>query len=270
MAPIKKKLGLWAVVVLALGGLAVLLAVRAAPKGIEYHGRSLLAWCLQLSPASDWGAQQEARSAIREIGPRAVPELTRLLQARDSWAKLQSFRFSGVFPYKSRKYLYERIKAPDASSLRGAAARALGVLGPQANQAVRELSQALHDKSPQVRLDAAMALGSIGEAATGSLVLSLEDGDRFVRKSAVFALGLIGPPAAQAIPALSKLLNDRDEEMRSAAAHALQNIAGATASSAPGTTAYGTRPGLKSDAGAAEEAIHVNLGAPAKGAGPQL
>ncbi len=48
--------------------------------------------------------------------------------------------------------------------------------------------------------------------------------DENFRCAAARALGKLGPDAKSAIPALSELLNDKDEDIRKAASHALKKI----------------------------------------------
>ena len=62
--------------------------------------------------------------------------------------------------------------------MRSDAADALGVLGVSAADAVESLSDVLRDDFEPVRLNAAYALGAIGEPAVGSLIEKLTDEKR--------------------------------------------------------------------------------------------
>jgi HEAT repeat protein len=107
-------------------------------------------------------------------------------------------------------------KDPD---VRFDAAIALGRMGPKAEAAIPKLARALRDSDRDVCYAVRMALGRIGPAAVKPLVALLRDTE--VNALASDALGRIGPPA---IEALIAALQDRDQETRSAAASALEDI----------------------------------------------
>ena len=103
------------------------------------------------------------------------------------------------------------------------AARALGDIG--SDQAVEGLIAALQDRDPQVRKSAARALGDIGsDQAVEGLIAALQDeGGPVVRKSAAEALGKIG--SDQAVEDLIEALQDTFfDEVGKVAAEALGKI----------------------------------------------
>ena len=59
------------------------------------------------------------------------------------------------------------------------------------------------------------------------LVIELKGRNRIIRFSAASALGKMGAAAAPAVPTISKLLKDKDSDVRSAASSALSKIAAA-------------------------------------------
>ncbi|MDW8105961.1 MAG: MFS transporter [Armatimonadota bacterium] len=90
--------------------------------------------------------------------------------------------------------------------------------------AVEELTAALHDPTPEVRREAAKALGVIGDArAVPALVQALRDPASDLVLEAAEALGAIGSP--EATPELVKLLSAERIEARIAAIQALRRIA---------------------------------------------
>ncbi len=111
------------------------------------------------------------------------------------------------------------------TQVRGAAATALGQIGPAAEDAIPALVAALADDaewhgSPNypgipvnVRWDASKALGRIGSVAVPALMTALEDREAKVRASAASALSAIGPGATAAVPALSAALRDNDRSV---------------------------------------------------------
>ena len=90
--------------------------------------------------------------------------------------------------------------------------------------AVEELTAALHDPIPEVRREAARALGAIGDPrAVPALVRALQDPATDLVLEAAEALGAIGSP--DATDALLPLLQAERIEARVAAAQALRRIA---------------------------------------------
>ena len=86
------------------------------------------------------------------------------------------------------------------------AAEALSQIGPPA---VHELREALQNRDPRVRREAAGVLARMGPEAKDAvpdLTRLLDDEDEATRKMAARALGRIGPDAAAAVPALMRTL----------------------------------------------------------------
>ena len=154
-------------------------------------------------------------------------------------------------------------------NVRGEAARALGVIAPDAQGAIQILIRNLQDTHPEARAGAAAALGRFGPAARDALpaliVLLNESGMRHFsipalleigpdrravpglvealgdetgayRACAAMALGKIGPEAKEAVPALTRIAaGDPDVGVRQRAAEALGQICPAD-KGAPGKT----------------------------------
>src|SRR5439155_2113722 len=80
--------------------------------------------------------------------------------------------------------------------VRRAAAFAIGTFGPRAANTVPALKQALGDKHPGVRQNAAWALGRVQNGVDGAcideLCRLLRDADALVRRDAAGALGALG------------------------------------------------------------------------------
>lgn len=98
--------------------------------------------------------------------------------------------------------------------------------GPK-NANVADSIQGLKSPDKNVRMDAAIALASLGPAAAdavSALTASIKDSDPEVRKLVAYALGQIGPKSAPAIAPLKELLNDADRNVVTAALNALRAI----------------------------------------------
>jgi HEAT repeat protein len=91
-----------------------------------------------------------------------------------------------------------------------------------------DLVGALKANDEAARIMAAEALGERGPTETGqavqALTEALKDRSPNVRRAAVKALGQIGAEARSAIPALQKSLKDPDDGVRLSAEKALQEI----------------------------------------------
>ena len=107
------------------------------------------------------------------------------------------------------------------AAVRTNAADELGMLGESAAEAVPQLIQALRDDYEPVRLNAAYALGTIGEPAVPQLIEVLSDENGPTRRMAAYALAAVGVPA---VPALSEALAHTEDAVRIEAAYALTQI----------------------------------------------
>jgi HEAT repeat protein len=95
-------------------------------------------------------------------------------------------------------------------------------------EASRAAGRALSDGSPKVRAVAAKAVLSLPTAESVSLILPLlQDRDEFARREAVYALGLARSRNGTAA-VVDRLLNDKEDGVRAAAAVALGDIADET------------------------------------------
>ncbi len=104
---------------------------------------------------------------------------------------------------------------------RSRAADELGLFGDSAAEAVPMLIEALHDNYEPVRLNAAYALGTIGNPAVPGLIETLGDENGATRRIAAYALAAVGEPA---VPTLSEALSHTEDAVRLEAAYALAQI----------------------------------------------
>jgi HEAT repeat protein/serine phosphatase RsbU (regulator of sigma subunit) len=178
---------------------------------------------------------EEASVALGRIGgARAVAGLVHVLHTdrRDQICAFAAEALGMIGPdaKDAVKALLVALKRDDLAVQR-AAAEALGHIGPPASTAVEPLRQALvqQDQDDFVKRAAAESLGRIGPEAreaveTLGLVLQSSDENLAVRQAAAQALGRIGPRARRAVAALRDAVEDDDPIVRRNAAEALGRI----------------------------------------------
>ncbi len=206
-----------------------------------YRGKRLSAWLEVLDPgkARPRGTQTdlEAEEAIRHIGTNAIPQLLRLVRARDtrlkqwliSWAQKQhaiDFHFKLVYQRRAAGCLGFEALGPlgrpavpglvniltsdSLAEARMIAAASLGCIGPDARSAAAALFHATTDTNEWVRNNALCALTSIlpdPQLAIPVLIASLDDPLDTARENAAHCLGRYGPQAKAAVPALVRTLS---------------------------------------------------------------
>lgn len=219
----KKGLGI-ALAIAALCVSAGLIMVYRHGWPARFQGKTVEAWSLQ-ALAGTPPERKEAEMALGELGQRAVPELQRMLQSTDLGARQQVYAWMPRLSLRLRQWLRSEVgPINQAEKSRQAAARALGMLGPQAKSAAPRLAQALEDPAPEVAWEAAQALSRIGVEGIPGLRGALSSESASVRQRAATALSLMGPAAEPAISALLERLDDKDAGVGDAAAYALSAI----------------------------------------------
>jgi hypothetical protein len=132
------------------------------------------------------------------------------------------------------------LKSNDVSVRRKAAEGLVDVPSQEGQYAMGALFRAVKDDDNQTRVYAATALARltrevpipapVGTMVSPPLIEVLNDPDPKLRRAGATALGRFGPSVGSAVPALTELAkNDKDEEVRKAAAGALEKIQPASA-----------------------------------------
>ena len=98
------------------------------------------------------------------------------------------------------------------------------------NGSIPELIDALRNESESACLNAAYALGTMGELAVPALIETLHDESEIVRRNASYALTVIGAPA---VPALIETAKDPNEGVRMIAVDALGDMGSAAQEAVP-------------------------------------
>jgi HEAT repeat protein len=219
------------VVVVALG-LLVAFVWLSGERTPEFQHRPLMDWAADLNlgdPVKHGAAEQ----AIRSIGTNGLPTLVRALQERDSHLGRAILGARLRLSPRLYHFLYRRLKPEQAALHRRAAARALGVLRPDAAQAADALGAALSDPQTMVRTAAVEALAAMGKAGVPALAGALGSTAPAMQTAILDVLGRLGPEAAAASPAVKQLvMTAPDENVTVQAARTLGRLGGEEAMAA--------------------------------------
>lgn len=186
---------------------------------------------LPLLGGDDETLRQRAAVSLAEIGAAAMPGVIGQLKGNPAaryWAAYALERM-GPAAASAGAALIDRLRSDGDTDVRGAAAAALGEIGPDARGGADALTAALQDKESRVRILAAEALWKLEKTPDRALpILSKElaSKDAPARREAAEALGRLAAIAKAALPLLRKALEDRAADVRVAAAQAVWLIAG--------------------------------------------
>jgi HEAT repeat protein len=162
-----------------------LVAIRPGPK-------VMIPLFIKLMHDSDPGVQMRILNAVSEAGEAAVPGLIEALKNDEvaSWACVV---------------------------LRG--------IGPAAKAAVPALAEKLNDPRPDIRMQAILALGAMGDAATPVVPqIAAALGDEHTRAAATFALGRLGSIPADAEQTIRSNANSDDRFLSTVSLWALARV----------------------------------------------
>lgn len=208
---------------LALLGLGVLFIVsRPRERGVQFQSKTTAQWSAQVfAPQAQ---ADQASAALREMGPAAVPDLVKLLRARDPFLQMQIRAFMRGWPTPVAKFFLPYTTRVPAAWVKRSAARSLAIIGPPARAAVPALLQALRDPDEGFEWEAAGALGRIGDDALPGLLQAMNEPKPATRRAAAYALGDMRASPAETVSVLVKALHDADPGVRTSAAGSLGRI----------------------------------------------
>ena len=112
----------------------------------------------------------------------------------------------------------------DDPNVKRDAADALGLLGPKAKAAVRPLLGQFGHEFPWVRVSCLAAVGAIGKEAVPTLVKTMQENEGGMRIRAIFVLGGIGADAKSAVPAIVEIMEKESPAMQARIAGVLTEI----------------------------------------------
>jgi HEAT repeat protein len=192
---------------LTLASITAIFAVeQLSSRQPRYRDKQLTAWLNDLNSQEPlmW---DQAETAVRAIGSKALPVLAKRLDARDSSFKLKLIEFFEDYPVVILK---------PAESYHDAALECCRILGPITARLVPQIIPFLERNQ---RTHAVKALVAVGDSAVQPLVAALAH--QPARAGAAVALGSIARQPRIAVPALVPYLNDNDPETRTTVAWAL-------------------------------------------------
>jgi HEAT repeat protein len=208
------------------GRIAVALLLLAVAVGIawltyepSYQGRPLSSWLEDLDPHSPRTKSDAAVEAVRKIGPKALPEIIRLLNTRKSTVT------------EGKKWLSDHhvlgMSSVEVWEKHVRAVRACVALGRDAKPALSALIALSTDGVDNWVTDEYVieALGNIGPDAAAPTIDLLTSPNVTVRTSAAYFLGKFRSRAMVVVPPLVNCLHDGDFTVRYKAAESLGKIA---------------------------------------------
>jgi HEAT repeat protein len=180
-----------------------------------------------------------ATKAIARLGADAVPPLLTVLADNNLAGRVEAARALGLIGPAAKEAiepLKKRLMAAGdkESELAKAAGQALGNIGPAA---VPALSEALRAPHEQGRKHAVEALGKIGGPAVQVLMAAARANDADLRREAVVQLARLGGTDARVVPVVANALQDEDSQVRVRAIIGLKTMGKAALPAAPALVA---------------------------------
>ena len=223
--------------------------------------------------------RENAGVVLGQMGSNAKPAIPALLNAlRDEDSHVRLGAISGVEQLgpeakEAIPLLVTALRDKD-QYVREAAAEALGSMGPEARPSVGVLISLLKDDDSHVRQAAGRTIARFAEGSPESISLTLikalgnqkdpglglyprsdELSDSNEREGAAYALGFFGGNPKLVVPALILALNDREDDVRLAAAVSLGRLGVEARTAVLPLAALIENPGSVISSGAAAEAL---------------
>jgi HEAT repeat protein len=169
-------------------------------------------------------AAVQALVEMPDASESVMPALVSLLGDDDQVVAGRAMQGLAAVGAKAAPKLAEALEVKET---RANAARALAMMGEEADEVADNLAAQLKDEDPEFRRLAIFAVAAVGpkaDEAVPELIEALSDQDEEVRTAACYALGKVGPGAKDATDTLKKNLNSDDMHIRRASTWALLKI----------------------------------------------
>lgn len=215
------------ILLLAAAAVALVVALvnqKRSDQRAVYQGRHAVEWAAEFYPNFDPRGTNAAIQAFQVLSSNAVPALRSQLKSRTPLYETFLVQNAKWLPRSTRPYLFGKIKPGQSVARRVSAARALGVIGPAAREAIPALIAALQDPAGEVRWAAGQALSQMGDPAIIALATAATNADVTVRHTAVYALGEAGTNAASAAAVLFECSLDPNQSVHASAVYSLSRI----------------------------------------------
>jgi HEAT repeat protein len=192
---------------------------EAVPILIREISNGSTGWSLAVNSAID------ALKSFGSLAQPAIPSLLNLLALnQDAGTRMMAARALSKIRGLNEQQLEEMVlglRDPEAL-VRAGVASALGDMVPEANEAIPQLLQALHDDQGYVRRTVAETLAKFGEAAVLALNQASQDKDMYVRQAVVESFRNMKLLPNGAAEILKRMAEDKNTEVREGAASLLR------------------------------------------------
>ncbi len=218
---VKKTIAITVSLILFGAGVACLVQ-RSRPRELVYQGEGISAWAFQLyGPIR----REEAAVVFKEVGEEAVPDLIRMLRAKDPMLAKVLYPPPTWLPRPLQQFIRRTIRPADTSARRLVAAHAVAALGRKAATAVPALGGLLTGGNLDERWIAATALGRVATPEALQICVDALRGKNLeLHHAAVYALGEMGTNASAALPEVLACLRHQHEVVRDSAGYTLSQI----------------------------------------------
>ncbi len=189
-----------------------------------HNGKTVKEWAGELYLNYDPRKTNAATEAFVIMGSNAVPALRSLLSSRDPIYERTFLQQARRIPLAARRYLFQKLKPGQTIQYRVGAARALGVIGLSASDALPELLAALSETNSQISWVAAQNIPALGQPAIDALTTLVTNANVNVRHTAIYALGEARTNALPATALLIRATMDTNQNIRASAFYSLSRI----------------------------------------------
>ena len=222
---LKRKLVIASIVALVVAIAAILLVRDEQQFRLTTHnGKTVKEWAGELHLNYDPRTTNAATEAFVIMGSNAVPALRSLLNTREPMYERTFLQQARRIPVAARQYLFQKIKPGQTGQYRVGAARALGIIGAAASNALPEMLDALSETNSQISWVAAQNISALGPKAIDAVMMLVTNANPTLRHTAIYALGEARTNALPAAALLIRATMDTNPNVRASAFYSLSRI----------------------------------------------